>query len=269
MFPGSFVFLYRYSLSTACATRPNRWAAPIEEHRNDYSGAKTQRADTNTMTLSQLLFGYVLRNKFIWILSFAYFFVYVVRIGINDWTAMFLAAEKGYSLIGANGFVSIFEAGGFCGGLSAGWLSDRAFDARRGPVNVLFACAMVLATLLFWSIPEGYALLDSAAIFMIGFAVFGPQMLIGVAAAELVDKKAAATSNGFAGCFAYMGAASAGYPLSLIVQGWGWDAFFMVLAGCSIVAALLLIPLWNIKTTTDEKPNLIEEEEALVAVDIS
>lgn len=241
----------------------------IEHFKNDYGGAKPQDIDGHKLTARELLFDYVLKNKYIWMLSIAYFFVYVVRIGINDWTALFLFEEKGYSRIGSTGFVSLFEAGGFCGSLCAGWISDRAFDARRGPVNVLFALGMILSTLLFWYTPEGYPWFDSAAIFMIGFTVFGPQMLIGVAAAELVHKKAAATSNGFAGCFAYMGAAMSGYPLGKVTQEYGWDGFFCILVLCCTISAVLLVPLWNIKSAAGVKPNLIEDEELASASDMT
>ena len=57
-----------------------------------------------------------------------------------------------------------------------------------------------------------FPFLDGIIIFFIGFFIFGPQMLIGMVAAELTHKKAAATSSGFAGCFAYIGAAMAGGP---------------------------------------------------------
>ena len=106
---------------------------------------------------------------------------------------------------------------------------------------------MLVGILLFWLVPHGYPLLDSSMIFFIGFMTFGPQMLIGVAAAELSHKKAAATATGFAGCFAYLGAAAAGGPLGAVTHAWGWDSFFVTMIGCSVVAALLMLPLWSVK----------------------
>ena len=227
---------------------------PIEEFRNDYTGVNKQDLDGKVASTREILVNCVLKNKFIWILSIAYFFVYVVRTGFNDWTALFLHEQKGYSPIAATGYVSLFEAGGFCGSLCAGWISDRLFKAKRGPINVLFTLGMLLSTLLFWFIPNGYPLLDSCAIFFIGFTVFGPQMLIGVAVAELSHKKAAATSTGFAGCFAYMGAASAGYPLGKITDlQWGWDGFFFVMIICCIISLSLLLPLWNLKEVAEKQ----------------
>jgi OPA family sugar phosphate sensor protein UhpC-like MFS transporter len=105
---------------------------------------------------------------------------------------------------------------------------------------------MAISLTLFWLIPAGYPVLDSIAMFMVGFAIFGPQMLIGVAAAELSHKKAAATSTGFIGCFAYMGAASAGYPFGRMVDLLGWEGLFFGMGACAILATVFLSPMWHV-----------------------
>lgn len=231
---------------------------PIEEYRNDYGGA-SKNVPERELSAKEILFDYVLKNKYIWVLSLAYFFVYIVRTGVNDWTALFLHEQKGYTRLSANGIVSLFEAGGFCGSLCAGWASDKLFAAKRGPVNALFALGMLIAITVFWFVPKGHPWLDSGALFAIGFMIFGPQMLIGVAAAELSHKKAAATSTGFAGCFAYMGAAMAGYPLGKIAQDLGWNGFFMALIACATVSTLLLFPMWKIREGYREPEPVVNE----------
>lgn len=218
---------------------------PIEKFRNDYGGKSKESDEEKELTTKELLLG-VIKNKFIWLLAIAYFFIYVVRTGINDWTALLLIETKGYSRLGASGFVSLFEAGGFFGSLCAGWFSDRFFEAKRGPVNGIFAIALLLSVILFWFVPAGHPWLDSTAMFAIGFAIFGPQMLIGVAAAELAHKKAAATATGLTGWIAYLGAASAGYPLGLIIDNAGWEGFFWSMSICCGISVLLLLPLWNV-----------------------
>ena len=222
---------------------------PIEKYRHDYAGGKAESdKDERELTTKEILFEYVLKNKFIWVLAISYFFVYVIRTAVNDWSALFLVEKKGYTTIGANGCVSLFEVGGFVGSLLAGWSSDKIFAGRRGPVNALFAIGTVGAVWLFWMVPPGNSYFDSAAMFIIGMFVFGPQMLIGVAAAELSHKKAAATATGFAGWFAYIGAAVAGYPLGKITQEMGWDGFFWALTICGICASILLLPLWPVES---------------------
>ncbi len=245
--PGVLCILVGFVLINRLRDTPESLGLPsVGIYRKDEQEIAEAQADSeNNMSAKQMFVEFVLKNKFIWLLAIAYLFVYVIRIGFNDWTALFLVENKGYSQLGANGCVSLFEVGGFCGSLVAGWASDRIFSAQRGPVNALYAGGILLSVLLFWLVPPGYALLDSAAMFLIGFTVFGPQMLIGVAAAELSHKKAAATSTGFIGWFAYAGSALAGYPLGVIAQSFGWYGFFLTMAICSLVSLALLMPLWS------------------------
>lgn len=219
---------------------------PVDQYRNDYQQDDFSNEQPDKMSSMQIFVEYILKNKYIWLLSAAYFFVYVVRTGVTDWTAQFLHENKNYSLLGASVCVSLFEVGGFFGCLVAGWSSDKIFQAKRGPVNVLFATGMVLAVTAFWYIPEGFQWLDSMAMFTIGFCVFGPQMLIGVAAAELTHKRAAATSNGFVSIASNIGSAVAGYPLGKIAQDLGWEGFFWALLICCLVSVFVLMPMWGV-----------------------
>lgn len=227
---------------------------PVEKFRSDYIDEKQLKDDERHLTTKEILWEHVLGNRWIWFLAVAYFFVYVLRTGINDWTALFLIENKGYTPLGASGTVSLFEVGGFCGCLTAGWSSDFFFGAKRGPVNALFALGILGSCLLFWAVPEGYGYLDSLALFLLGFSIFGPQMLIGVHAAELAHKQAASTATGFVGWIAYIGAASAGYPLGVITQAYGWDGFFWTLTICSALSVLTLIPLWNADPRFKQQP---------------
>ena len=94
----------------------------------------------------------------------------------------------------------------------------------------------------------GVLTLDYLLMFTIGFLIFGPQMLIGMAAAELSHKKAAGTATGFTGWIAYLGAAVAGWPISTVIETWGWRGFFLALCVCGALSVLTLLPLWAIKT---------------------
>jgi OPA family sugar phosphate sensor protein UhpC-like MFS transporter len=244
--PGIICILGGFYLINRLRDTPQSLGLPaIEKFRNDYTGIS--KVGERELSTKEVFFDYVLNNKYIWILSATSFFVYIVRTGINDWTALFLLETKGYSQLESNGFVSLFEVGGFFGSLCAGWSSDYLFSAKRGPVNVLFSILMLFSIAIFWYIPEGYPILDTAVMFLVGFSIFGPQMLMGMAAAELSHKQAAATSTGFIGCFAYIGAAVAGYPLGIITQALGWNGYFISLIGCCALSILCFIPLWSVK----------------------
>lgn len=234
-----------------------------EEYIENSEKELTKNKDPQYLTAKKILFEHVLTNKYIWLLSISYFFVYVVRMAVNDWGALYLYEEKNYStVLQASLAVGWFEIGGFLGTIAAGWGSDYFFKGRRVPVMILCAAALVFAIYAFWSLPEGYILLDSLLMGVIGFLIFGPQMLTGLAAAEFVHKKAAGTSTGFAGCFAYFGAAASAYPMSKVTQEYGWDGFFVALVACCVVTCALLLPMWSAKSKEDQKLNQLKEAKA-------
>jgi len=245
--PGTICILGGLFLLNRLRDTPQSLGLPaIEKYRDDYVGVNKKEGEKE-LDWKKILFEYVLKNRLIWILAAAYFFVYVVRAGITEWTVLFMTETKGYSTIGSNGFALLFEAGGFCGNLAAGWASDYFFSARRSPVTVFFSLGLMATLAAYWCMPPNSPFLDGAALFGLGFFTFGPQMLIGMCAAEFSHKKAAATATGFTGTFAYLGAACAGYPLAIIMQNAGWDGYFLALIACCAVPAVLLAPLWNIK----------------------
>jgi OPA family sugar phosphate sensor protein UhpC-like MFS transporter len=236
-------------LNRLCDTPQSLGLPSIEQFRNDYS-TKTKEKE-HELSVREILFQYVLTNPYIWILAVSYFFIYVIRTGMNEWTALYLIESKGYSQIRASTVVFWLDIGGMFGSLAAGYLSDKLFSSRRGPITAIYSLCISLSFLLLWFCPASTQLADSALILILGFFIYGPQMMIGMAAAELSHKKAAATASGFCGWVAYLGAAFAGYPLGVIAQKYGWQGFFAALTCCSVIATLLLLPLWRVKSRED------------------
>ena len=127
-------------------------------------------------------------------------------------------------------------------------------------MNVLFSIGMVAGVIALWYFPKASVYVDSILLFIIGFFLFGPQMLIGLTAAELSHKKAAGTASGFAGWFAYFGAAAAGYPLGKVAQDYGWFGYFAILVGCGLLTVLLFLPMWNAKGATKGTTPAVEKD---------
>lgn len=217
----------------------------IEKFSNEDTAVKGKVE--KELSVKEILLKYVLTNRYIWILACSYFFVYVVRQSVNDWTFLYFTEIKGYSGVTAGSCVCWFEVGGFFGSLTAGWVSDKVFRGRRVPVNVVCCAGLAIAIFSLGLMKSHNVFLDSVLIFCTGFFVFGPQMLIGISAAELSHKKAAATATGFAGLFAYLGAAMAGMPLGYVIRDMGWPSFFLTLTLCGIIASMSLLPLWSVK----------------------
>ncbi|WP_318432413.1 MFS transporter [Photobacterium leiognathi] len=240
--PGVIAVIVGCLLCWRLRDKPTTMGLPTIGHwRKDY----LEIAHENTgkgLSQKQILTRYVLSNKYIWLLGLSYILVYIVRTAINDWGNLYLTEQYGYSLITANSALSLFEIGGFLGSLVAGWGSDKIFSGNRGPMILLFSMGIFLSVAALWLMPIVSFALQAVCLFAIGFFVFGPQMLIGMAAAECSHKDSVGAATGFVGLFAYMGAALAGYPLAIITQHFHWTGFFVVISVAAAAIGLLLLP---------------------------
>ena len=72
----------------------------------------------------------------------------------------------------------------------------------------------------------------------VGFFAFGPHMLIGLTAREVAPAGVGATANGFAKMIGQVGGMIAGYPLSLLMKSYGWEAIVVCWAFSGIGACL-------------------------------
>ncbi|PJG83686.1 MFS transporter [Caviibacterium pharyngocola] len=206
-----------------------------------------QEQEGADLSWKAILYQYVFFNKYIWLLALSYALVYIVRTAINDWGNIYLTEKYHYDLVSANTVLSLFEIGGLMGSLVAGWGSDRLFSSNRGPMALLFAIGIFFSILALWLMTKENFILQASVFFSIGFFVFGPQMLIGMAAAECAHKKMPGSATGFVGLFAYLGAALAGYPLALIMQSFHWNGFFVVIACAASGIVLLLLPFLKVQ----------------------
>jgi len=105
----------------------------------------------------------------------------------------------------------------------------------------------------FAATPASMGAMQWFTVFMIGFFLYGPQMMIGLCGAELVRPDSVGASQGFLGWVAYLGAANAGIPLAMIVQNMGWGAYFTTLMAACGVACLLMAPMVNAMSYNQKK----------------
>ena len=214
---------------------------PVEVYTNDTEALKKEEtSEKKKSSFRSLLTGEVLGNPGVWLLAFSYFFVYVLRTAFNDWGVFFLTDTKGYSLLSASSTITFFEIGGFLGVITAGFASDRIFKGRRLPYMVYSTILLGAALFFFVTNPTSSLILDSILMGSIGFLIFGPQLLVGLAASEFVNKQVACSANGFAGLFAYLGAAFTGWPLGKVLDLWSWNGFFITLSVCVSLNFILL-----------------------------
>lgn len=228
-----------------------------------FNGEKTrQQASSEAQAESNQSLGefwhflvrHVFSNPYIWCACIANFFIYVVRYGFVNWAPSYLQARQ-ISLAGAGWMMAGFEVAGLVGSLLAGWLTDRFFGSRRGPVALLYMLATTVCIYVFWKLPDGHPWMYAAVLLLVGFLIYGPQFLVGVFTADLATRRAAATAIGMTGFFGYLSGVLSGWGLGHIVDQYGWDGAFQVLLVCSLLAALPWAFTWNVSAANAPKEN--------------
>ena len=204
--------------------------------------------------LSRSLQRLVFANPHIWLLSIANFFVYSVRYGMLDWGPTFLKEARGIDLKSATWFVAGYELFGLLGMVLGGWITDRYFAGRGARVCLVYMVLCTITLLLFWLLPDQSRLTSASLLCLAGFFIYGPQSLIGAAAANMATKRAAAAAVGLTGFFGYLSTAVSGVGIGALVKHNGWDAGFLMFLACGVVGTLLFAACWNAKAHGYQEP---------------
>ncbi|WP_299756517.1 glycerol-3-phosphate transporter [uncultured Pontibacter sp.] len=248
-FPGMIALLSAMITYMLVRDTPQSCGLPtIEEYKNDYPSNYTSDHEKE-LSAKEILFKYVLTSRVLWYIAFANAFVYLVRYGILDWAPTYLEEAKGFSVKETGWAYFAYEYAGIPGTLLCGWISDKVFRGRRAPATIIYMVLVLVAVLVYWKNPAGNIWVDNMALIAIGFLIYGPVMLIGVQALDLVPKKAAGTAAGLTGLFGYMGGALfANIAMGFVVDAWGWDGGFIVLVAACVLAIFFTALTWNKET---------------------
>ena len=194
----------------------------------------------------ELFVRYILTNKFLWLFALANLFVYIARYSMLDWGPTYLKEVKHASLESGGFSTAIFEFAGIFSTLLMGWLSDRA-GGRRGMVSLLCMVPVfgAFAGILFT--PPGMLWLDLTLFGVVGFFIYPPVMLLGVAGLDFSSKKAVGTAAGFIGLFGYIGRTLQGKGLGWLAQHYSWDAAFYSILASTALGILCLSVTWRLK----------------------
>lgn len=191
--------------------------------------------------LRHMVFG----NKWIWILSVANIFVYVLRMGVLDWGPKFLTEDRGMDINGAAWSVAVFELTAIVGTIVAGWVTDKVFKGRGGRTCFFSMFGACLFLGLFALLPDIPVVFSTILLALSGFCIYGPQALIGISAANHATKEASATANGLAGVFGYVGSALSAIGVGLIADNFGWTAVFVSFIGVGLVGTIIFAFMWK------------------------
>jgi OPA family glycerol-3-phosphate transporter-like MFS transporter len=226
---------------------------PVEEYKNDYPPHYTPDNE-RLLSYREIFFRHVLNNRYLWAIAVANAFVYFVRYGVVNWIPTYLETAKGFSFRQSSTAWALYEYAAIPGTIACGWISDRYFRGRRAPANILFMALTLVAVVVYWLNIRGPLWIDYAALIAIGFLIYGPIMIIGLHALDLVPKKAAGTAAGFTGFFGYVfGSAIAGTGVGWIADNWGWNGVFIAMVACCILTMVFVALTLGHTTTSEER----------------
>ena len=256
--PGMIAVFIAFLIYFLVRDRPRAVGLPsIEEYKVDYPDNYNKAQVDKKVSAKEIFFEHVFNNKLLWFIAFANAFVYLVRYGVLDWAPTYLSEVKQFSLEETGWAYFLYEWAGIPGTLLAGYVSDKWFRGKRAPVSIIYMVLVLIFVVIYWKNPAGNPMIDNLSLIAIGFLIYGPVMLIGVQALDLVQKKAAGTAAGFTGLFGYLGGAvTANIAMGYIVDSYGWDGGFNLLIFACIMSIILIGFSWRLENNNHKNKEL-------------
>lgn len=235
----------------------------VADWRNDHSGVKTKEKAGEKVPFKTLLFDYVLKNKWVWMIALANAFVYMVRYGVGDWSPTFLQESGIMDKAECKLAFSIHNYVGALGTIACGWISSKFFKGKCAPPTIIFMTLVLVGTLIYWQMPlladlTGISAKTWAyvALIIIGFCIYGPVALVTIQALNLVPKNAAGTAAGFVGLSGYLIGDSL---LSKIIVGGiadkSWDMANLTMVIGAVLGILLCVMTLKSENDLTESKN--------------
>ena len=216
---------------------------------------QTSQTSQTPQTYKSYIARHVFRNPKVWTIAIADFFVYTVRFAALDWGIVLLMETKGLSLASATTLCFVFElVGGNLGMVVAGWATDRFFGSRAHRTSVVCMAGAAAAIAAFWSVPASAPLAAKLLPFMaIGFFIYGPQALLGVATTQQATPRAAGVAGGFVGIFSYASTILSGIGFGFVAQRWGWNAAYATILAAALAGGGVLLLMWRAEAESRQR----------------
>lgn len=239
----------------------------IEEYYNecinrgdDAKNKANTEINNKKLTNKEIIFKYVLTNKYLWYLAFANVCLYFIRYGLINWAPTYLREVKNFTPTASNWAYFFHEYAAIPGIIICGWLSDKFFCKCRELLIILCMIAVIISILFYWLIPAGYPLYHSIALFMIGFFIYGPLTLMPVYILDLIPKGVVGTAAGLSGLSGYIGGATIGsIGIGWSVDNFGWNAGFVIILIASALTIFLFMMTRNAKKLPIKNSDFIQQ----------
>lgn len=191
---------------------------------------------------------WTLYNPALWLMGLALGLLNACRYGFLDWGVTHLMETQKVGVGKAGLQYVVIAIGATAGAYLSGWATDKYFGSRRAPVICLLMILLGALTLVYHFAAGWSAMATMGLLVVIGFCVYGPQvLLVGTAPADLAHRGTAAAAAGFVNFLGYMGAATGD-----VVTGYysadehgGWQVAIYIWAGWAFAGAAITAVMWN------------------------
>lgn len=249
--PGILCILSCFYIAKSMHDMPQSMGLPdVDEYKGCASEEEqaVEHAD-DSLSYFEILKKYIFFNPIMWTLVLSFIFVYIFRYGTEDWIIKYLVDFKGNTLEVATQKQTFLPLFGIAGVLLAGVMSDKMFNGRRMPVNILF-CVGLIVCLFGLMENSGHGLLstiiDYVCLSGIGLFTAGPLIFIGgLCAVESSSKKVAAAATGFCGIFGYLGAMISGIGTGYFIDNFGWQSALWFWIVSAFLCIVILLPVYK------------------------
>ena len=236
---------------------------PVAEWRHDIiDTVQNGKPSARTIWKTQLS---VLAIPSIWVIALASSSMYVTRYAINSWGNVYLQEIRGFDLFDANAFIFLNTVAGILGCVAYGYMSDKWFDARRPPANLIFGLMELVPLFVIFYGPTNNVIL-AAALVVYGFGLSGIlASLGGLFAIDIAPKKVAGAAMGFIGIFSYLGAGLQDYISGKLIYDsemkivfslgdkaptvyfYDYSLPIVFWVGASVLSLILAASLWKVR----------------------
>ncbi|MNK07808.1 Regulatory protein UhpC [compost metagenome] len=245
---------------------------PKEANFDDFDPADASSADDDDIKPS---IGFMLKkiftNPVMILIALVDFTSGVLRNGIMQWYLVFAHEMKNIDeqfYLGSQFFIKnwglLLCMTGIIGGFTAGMISDRLFQSRRGPpaaINnfVMIILLIIMAVFLFRS----PTVVGMAAV-LITLAVIGVHSLMsGTAAADFGGRKMTATASGIVDGCVYLGSGIQSLAIGYLShKSWAYWPLFLIPFAC--LGLYLALRMWN-ELPSATKKYILEVEQKEIA----
>ncbi len=243
-------------LYSTLSDRPRAIGLPsVADWKNDHAAVTSTGSHTSWgVQLS------ILKLPSVWVLALSCATMTMTRYALNSWGILYLQEAKNYTTMQAGGLSALNPLAGIVGCAAYGFVSDKFFNARRPPVNLLCALLEIAALCILFFSPAGHPIVVTAAFLLYGLTINGLiTSLGGLFGMDIVPKNAAGAVMGFIGVFGYVGAAiqervsglliTRGTTMVNGVRHYDFSNAIVFWLGTSIVSMVLAASLWRVRAS--------------------